>query len=53
MSNKKIIGILLIFASFITIFGFILNNHVFWFFVDIYNIIICGIAGFFLLKNQK
>jgi hypothetical protein len=49
MNYKKIIGILLIIASLVTIIGFILNNHIFWFFVDIYGIIVCGIAGLILL----
>jgi hypothetical protein len=52
MSFKKIIGILLILAGLVTIIGFIVNNHIYWFFVDIYNIIICGITGFFLLLKK-
>ena len=52
MSLKKNIGILLICACLITIMGFIFKNHIYWLFMDTYNIIICGIAGiFFLIKK--
>lgn len=52
MRLKKITGIFLIFACLATVIGFILNNHIYWLFVDIYNIIICGITGFFLLLRK-
>lgn len=52
MILKKFIGILLICACLITIMGFIFNNHIYWFFVDIYNIIICAITGTLLLIKK-
>ena len=53
MKKNKIIGTLLVGLSLLTIIAMIVNNHIFWFFVDLLIVLVCVSAGVILIKQDK
>jgi len=53
MKNRKLIGWLLIIAVLFMIAGIILNNHIFWSFVDIIVVITCLGSGLYILLRKE
>ncbi len=52
-NKNKIIGTLLMGLSVLVIIAMIVNNLIFWFIVDSLVILLCGISGVILIKQDK
>lgn len=53
MKKDKLFGLGLIALGFIVIIGMIINNHIFWFIIDIMVILYCIVAGIYLFTLRK